>query len=461
MTGGIQIIFTLVNSMAVIAVISYILTKVPFYQDVIDKKLTWQDRFMLILVFGLLSIYGTMSGFNFMGAIANTRDLGPALAGLFAGPLVGVGAGLIGAVHRYSLGGITCVSCSLATIMAGLVGGLVYQWYKGRFVGVLGAMAVAALNQVIHSALTLLIARPFDQAYLIVRDFTGPMILANSAGMGLYAFIIMNLIRERTLEKTKQLMDGELQAAHQIQMSMVPKVFPPFPEQPAFQLHALLEPAKEVGGDLYDFFFIDDRRLVFVVGDVSGKGVPASLFMAVTTALLRAKSQFGARPQEGIGPHDILTVVNQALCRGNDASMFVTLYCGIFDIQTGHIDFCNAGHNPPVLIRPGKAPEYLPAGENLPLGVMEDYPYQKGTLLLAPQDILFLYTDGVTEAMDRESVPFSDERLLESLGRTEGMAVDKILGKILADVHLFVKGALPSDDITMLALQYTSHSNTR
>jgi sigma-B regulation protein RsbU (phosphoserine phosphatase) len=451
MTDIISIMFTLLNSMAVIAVIAYVLTKVQLYQDIMENKITWRNRILLMLVFGLLSIYGTMSGFKLMDAIANTRDLGPALAGLLAGPIVGLGAGLIGGIHRYFLGGITCVSCSLATVIAGLVGGLVWRWNKGKFIGIPGAAAVAVVNQIIHSGLALMIVQPFDQAYDIVRNFTLPMILANGVGMTLYAFIITNLIRERALEKAKQLIVGELQAANQIQMSMIPKVFPPFPEHPSFQLHAILEPAREVGGDLYDYFFIDDRHLVFYAGDVSGKGVPASLFMAVTTTLLRAKS----KAIKGIGPHDILTGVNRELCRGNETSMFVTLYCGIFDIETGEIQFSNAGHNPPVLLCRGHSPEYLSSGENPPLGVMEDYAYTMGTLQLTPGDVLFLYTDGITEAMNQQDQLFSDPRLLECLDHGEDVDVHVLVAKILADVHAFTKGAPPSDDMTILAIKYT------
>ncbi|MDQ5986595.1 MAG: two-component system, LytTR family, sensor histidine kinase LytS [Syntrophus sp. SKADARSKE-3] len=451
MTEIVSIMFTLLNSMAVIAVIAYVLTKVQLYQDIMENKITWRNRILLMLVFGLLSIYGTMSGFKLMDAIANTRDLGPALAGLLAGPVVGLGAGLIGGIHRYSLGGLTCVSCSLATVIAGLVGGLVWRWNKGKFIGIPGAAAVAVVNQVIHSGLALLIVQPFDQAYLIVRDFTLPMILANGVGMALYAFIITNLIRERALEKAKQLIVGELQAANQIQMSMIPKIFPPFPEHASFQLHAVLEPAREVGGDLYDYFFVDDRHLVFYAGDVSGKGVPASLFMAMTTTLLRAKS----KAIKGIGPHDILTGVNRELCRGNETSMFVTLYCGIFDILTGETQYSNAGHNPPVLLHRGHSPEYLSSGENPPLGVMDDYEYTMGTLHLAPGDVLFLYTDGVTEAMNQQDQLFSEPRLLECLDRGGDMEVRDLVTKILADVHTFTKGAPPSDDMTILAIKYT------
>jgi len=443
-----ELIVTLINSMAVMSVIAYILTRSRFYDDFLKKKITWQSQLLLILIFGLLSIYGTLSGFNFMGAFANTRDLGPALAGLFAGPVAGVGAGLIGAIHRYSLGGFTCVSCSLATVSAGLVGGLVYMWKKGEFVGVTGAVVVAAVNQVIHSGLALLIARPFEQSLEIVKTFTLPMVVANAIGMAIYTSIVVNLAKQRSWEYEKHTIEGELNAAREIQMSMVPKMFPPFPGRPEFELSAVLEPAKEVGGDFYDFFFVDHHHLVFLLGDVSGKGIPASLFMAVTKTLLKAEAG------EEVSVDQILSSVNNELCEGNDMSMFATVFCGIIDTRTGKVEYSNAGHNPPVLLPRVGNPEFLLSGGSLPLGAFEDSPYIKGTMTLVPGDTIVLYSDGVTEAMNKGGALFSDERLITSLQEVNGHHPDELLRKILADTHGFAAGAPQSDDITILALQY-------
>ena len=448
MKEELQVVVTLINSMAVMSVIAYILSRSRFYDEFLQKKVTWKSRLIVIVVFGLLSIYGTLSGFKFMGALANTRDLGPALAGLFAGPAAGIGAGLIGAVHRYFLGGFTCVSCSLATVVSGLVGGLVFLWKKGRFVGVTGAVIVAAANQVLHSGLALLIARPFEQALAIVEKFTLPMILANAVGMAIYTSIVVNLVKQRSWEHEKHTIEGELNAARQIQMSMVPKIFPPFPDRPEFDLSAVLEPAREVGGDFYDFFFVDEHRLVFLLGDVSGKGIPASLFMAVTKTLLKA----GANENTGID--QVLFRVNNELCEGNDMSMFATVFCGVIDTRTGRVEYSNAGHNPPVLCRRGGEPEFLKTQGSLAIGSFEDSPYVKETLTLGIGDSLVVYSDGVTEAMNRDEALFSEERLLQSLREVDGRHSDEIMKKILADVHGFAAGAPQSDDITILSLQY-------
>ncbi len=443
-----ELVITLINSMAVMSVIAYVLSHSRFYDEFLQKKVTWKSRLIIILIFGLLSIYGTLSGFKFMGALANTRDLGPALAGLFAGPLAGIGAGLIGAIHRYSMGGFTGVSCSLATLVSGLIGGLVFMWKKGRFVGVTGAVIVAAVNQILHSGLALLIARPFEQALEIVEKFTVPMILANAIGMAIYSSIVVNLVKQRSWEHEKHTIEGELNAAREIQMSMVPKLFPPFPDRKEFELSAILEPAKEVGGDFYDFFFVDKHHLVFLLGDVSGKGIPASLFMAVTKTLLKTVAH------EGTSIDQILYRVNNQLCEGNDMSMFATVFCGVIDTRTGKVEYSNAGHNPPVLCRQSGTPEFLKVQGSLAVGSFEDSPYVKETLTLGIGDTIILYSDGVTEAMNKDELIFSEERLLQSLREVNGKKPNDLLKKILMDVRGYAAGVPQSDDITILALQY-------
>ncbi len=443
-----EVVVTLINSTAVISVVAYFLSRSRFYDDFLKKRISWKSQLLLILIFGLLSIYGTASGFKFMGAFANTRDLGPALAGLFAGPLAGIGAGLIGAVHRYFLGGFTCVSCALATLVAGLVGGLVFLWKKGEFIGVTGAVIVAVVIQILHAGLTLLIARPFEDSLKIVEMFTLPMILANAIGMGISVSVVVNLVKQRAWEQEKNTIAGELNAAREIQMSMVPKMFPPFPDRPEFDLAAVLEPAKEVGGDFYDFFFVDHDHLAFLLGDVSGKGIPASLFMAVTKTLLKSAMS------EKASVDQVLFKVNNALCEGNEMSMFATVFCGIVDTRTGIVEFSNAGHNPPVMLRRSGNLEFLSSMGSLPIAIFEDSPYTRETLTLEKGDAIIIYSDGVTEAMNREQALFSEARLLSSLREVKGKQSDELLKKVLADVHGYAAGAPQSDDITILALQY-------
>lgn len=444
-----EIFITLIQSMAVIIVIAYMVTRSRLYSEVMAGKISPVNRLFLILIFGAFSIYGTISGFKVMGAIANIRDLGPAIAGLIAGPVVGVGAGLIGGIHRYFQGGLTCEPCSISTVVAGLAGGIVYLLRKGKPVSISGRVAFMVAAELFHMGLTLLMSRPFDQALAVVKKIIIPMIVANAAGMGIYTFIIKNLIRERSVEAEKQMIEGELKVAREIQMGIVPRIFPPFPDRKEFDIDAVLEPAKEVGGDFYDFFFVDEDRLFFVIGDVSGKGVPASLFMAVTITLLRSTAV------QGVDAGRVLENVNNSLTRENAMSMFVTVFCAVLNIRTGSVEYANAGHNPPFIVRKDGRIETLSGNGDLVLAAVEDTPYGTTTVSLGTGDTVLLYTDGVTEAMDKQDRFFTGERLADVLKETVGMSADETVAVTLSRIHEFASGAEQSDDITIMAVRYT------
>ena len=266
---------------------------------------------------------------------------------------------------------------------------------------------------------------------------------------GLSAHITVALERARLIEAyvEKQRMEETLKLAHDIQMSMVPKIFPPFPDRSEFDIFATLAPAKEVGGDFYDFFFIDDDHLCFAVGDVSGKGVPASLFMAVTKTLFRATAGNGGTPGE------ILARLNAEICRDNESCMFVTLFCAILNIRTGQVDYSNGGHNLPYYLHQRGVSPLENLGGRV-LGLVEQSPYASGRMVLAPGEALLLYTDGVTEAMNPSETLYSDQRLEQFLGTNRGSSPRQIIGDLISDVKQFAGGAPQSDDITVLALLY-------
>ena len=248
--------------------------------------------------------------------------------------------------------------------------------------------------------------------------------------------------------KAKERMESELRVAHDIQMSILPKDFPAFPERTEFDLYAVLEPAREVGGDLYDFFLIDDRYLFFVVGDVSGKGVPAALLMTETKMLIKALAH------ELKSPEKILTRVNREIAGSNDACMFVTVFCAMLDTETGELDYTNAGHNPPVLISGGDQVSFLPEARNTVLGVMDNIEYERETLQMREGDTIFVYTDGVTEAFSEKEELFSDERLQKDLEKLAKYSLQEMISTMMEDVHMFSAGIDQSDDITMLAVRY-------
>ncbi len=256
-------------------------------------------------------------------------------------------------------------------------------------------------------------------------------------------------LKDTTAAKEK--IESELRIAREIQMGMIPKIFPPFPDTPEIDLFAVLEPAKEVGGDLYDFFLIDDEHLCFAIGDVSGKGVPASLFMAVTRTLLRSTA-----PNQ-LSTATIVNTLNASLAAGNDSSMFVTFFIGIVNLKTGKMTYTNAGHNPPVVIHKDQKPEYFETTTMIPIGLFDSYPYVEKTKTLQPGDIMFLYTDGITEAENRQKELYSDERLITQLIKAPAREPKALVEFIKKDICAHVKDNMQSDDITMLSLIYFGH----
>jgi sigma-B regulation protein RsbU (phosphoserine phosphatase) len=250
------------------------------------------------------------------------------------------------------------------------------------------------------------------------------------------------------LKKTtasKERIESELRIARNIQMGMVPKIFPPFPEREDIDLYAKLIPAKEVGGDLYDFF-IEDDKLYFIVGDVSGKGVPASLVMAVTCRLFRTVAAHCHMPA------DIMMALNAALAENNESNMFCTAFLGVLDLKTGNLQYCNAGHNAPVIIEPTGEVKFMEVVPNLPFGLFGDFPYEGQECDLAQGTSLFLYTDGVTEAENKENSLYSDERLLDLLSKQRCQIPCTMVNIVLDDVNKHVNGAEQSDDITIMSI---------
>ena len=247
---------------------------------------------------------------------------------------------------------------------------------------------------------------------------------------------------------SKAAIENELKVAHDIQMSMLPKTFPPYPERDDIDIYGTVTPAKDVGGDLFDFY-IRNEKLFFCIGDVSGKGVPASLVMAVTRSLFRNISNHVAEPAE------IVKTLNEAMADNNDTSMFVTLFIGVLDLQTGTLQYCNAGHNSPLLI--SRDIQFLPCDPNLPIGVMTDWNFTCQETCLETQDCIFLYTDGLNEAEDIQHAQFGENRIIRvisSLRAEQNDQPETLITKMSEAVHRFVDEAEQSDDQTMLAIRY-------
>jgi sigma-B regulation protein RsbU (phosphoserine phosphatase) len=238
----------------------------------------------------------------------------------------------------------------------------------------------------------------------------------------------------------------DLDLARELQGGLLPKVFPTREEAPGIELFARLEPAKEVSGDLYDFFTIEPGKMCFVVGDVSGKGIAAGIFMAVTRTLIRANAVPGRSPLE------IMNRVNAQLAKENQASLFVTMILGIVDTATGRMVYGQGGHNPPILVPAQGKPTYEPAG-GMPLGVFEDAKFGERELQLKLGETLLVYTDGVTEAMNQAKDLFGEDRLEKAVTGVADLSPEKIAERVIEQVEGFVLEAERSDDITLLAIQ--------
>ncbi|MBR0233906.1 MAG: SpoIIE family protein phosphatase [Synergistaceae bacterium] len=257
----------------------------------------------------------------------------------------------------------------------------------------------------------------------------------------------INNLASITAEKER--ISTELNVATQIQADMLPRIFPAFPERKEFDIYASMNPAKEVGGDFYDFFFIDDKHLALVMADVSGKGVPAALFMVISKTLIKTRALMGGTPSE------ILYDVNNQLCEGNDAGLFVTVWLGILDIETGKITAANAGHEYPALKRVDNTSFELLKDKHTPaVATIEEIRFKNYEIELTPGDVLFIYTDGVAEATNSSEELYGTDRMIKDLNKYTDSKIDELLINMKKEVDKFTGDAPQFDDITMLGLRY-------
>ena len=287
---------------------------------------------------------------------------------------------------------------------------------------------------------------PEDVIYADLRRIGVIVSLMMFIGLALLVFIVYRSGKDtaRLVDTTTQneRMESELNIASTIQMAMLPKVFPPFLDRLDMNAYGMVKPAKEVGGDLYDFYVRHDK-LFFCVGDVSGKGVPAALVMATIRSLFRSVTSHEEKAAK------IVEEINNTLAEQNEQNMFVTFFLGVLDFKTGKLDYCNAGHNAPVLHR-----RLLDVKANLPLGVLAGYQYESQSIQMAYNDTIFLYTDGLTEAENEQHEQYGEERMLQCLASLTDSRPRDVVEAMVESVETFVNGAQQSDDLTMLFIRY-------
>ena len=289
-----------------------------------------------------------------------------------------------------------------------------------------------------------------DLQFFVEKEFrTGDEIevLAESfAALSAKTLQYVDEVKRVTAEKER--IGAELQVATEIQASQLPRLFPPFPTRTEFDIFASMDPAKEVGGDFYDFFLVDDDHIALVMADVSGKGVPAALFMMVSRVLIKSRLQSGETPSEA------LKNVNNQLCEGNNAGFFVTVWLAVLEISTGKGIAANAGHEHPALRRANGPYELVTYRHSVAVATMEDVPFKQHEFQLHPGDSVFVYTDGVAEATNEDKELFGTDRMLAALNRDPDAIPQQVLKNVQEDIDAFVSGAEQFDDITMLCLKY-------
>ncbi len=307
------------------------------------------------------------------------------------------------------------------------------------------------MDRRIKTALWIYMIAPIA-AILIQSFFYGiQFIIFATVGAAVYMFSVIVQDQNEKFEKQQvesSRIETELTMAASIQADMLPNIYPAFPERPEFDIHASMDPAKEVGGDFYDFFLTDDDHLCMIMADVSGKGVPAALFMMASKIILANNAMLGKSPAQ------ILTDANTAICSHNREEMFVTVWLGILELSTGKLTAANAGHEYPALYRPGSGFELVKDKHGLVIGGVEGIKYRQYELRMEPGSRLFLYTDGVPEATNAEKKLFGTERMLTALNSAPENTPEMILKNVRGAVDSFVGDAEQFDDLTMLCLEY-------
>lgn len=444
---GTDVFFTnMIGTLAVILVVAAFVGGSDLFFRLKDKSVSWKYQLVMGVLGGFFGVYGNLSGVEFNGAVISVRDIGPMIAGFTVGPVGGLIAGLICGGHRLLMGGITAPACVVATCCIGLMCGYLSQKHHRLLENPGMDVLVALAMELFHLGVVLVMVKPFSTAWGIVRQIAIPFLIVNAVGFAMMVSVITYIEKYRKMAIDKSVMESELQVASVIQRSLLPDLNETYPGRKEIDVRGFIEPAKTVGGDFYDVFFVDNNRVAFVIGDVSGKGIPASLFMATGKTIM----QNCVRDIE-ILP-DAIATANNVLCARNDADMFITAWIGVLDLTTLELRFVSAGHNPPVL-KTGKLTDTLKFKNSFILGGMENAAYHEDSIFLQKGDILVLYTDGVIEAENKAKELYGEKRMLDCLKQTGEMSTQETIGVLKKSVDEFVNGHDQFDDITILCIK--------
>ena len=436
----------LAGTVSVLIVVAFIIGGSDILIRLHEKRHSWKSMIVFGLAGGVFGIYGNLAGMTINGAVVSVRDIGPMMAGMMSGPAAGLIAGIISGAHRLYLGGITAQACIVATCLIGVICGLLSMVFKDKVLQPKWAYVIGMVMESMHLCIVMIMVRPISTAWGIVSEIAIPFIVINGAGIGILMIIIRRIAEHRVAEAERNRLKSELELAARIQQSQLPLITDKFPGRDEISLAASMQPAKEVGGDFYDFFFLDPDHFAMVIADVSGKGIPAALFM------IRSKQTIHTCVHDEPDLAKAIIKANDSLCENNEEELFVTAWVGVLEISTGSLRYVSAGHNPPVLVA-GRQAVYIKGRSGLVLGGMEGARYKEGTMEVMPGNKLFLYTDGVTEAENESHDQYGEKKLQNCLKEAAGQTVDQVLETVKADIVKHAAGADQFDDMTMICLE--------
>lgn len=445
-------LLVLIEKACVIIVIAYIVSRIKYFQEILEGNFTFKNQLVIILIFGAISIFGSYSGVSISGALANVRDLGPMIAGLVGGPIVGLGAGLIGGLYRYFfLGGPTTLPCSIATILSGLFAGIIFLANGRKFIGIFGAVVFAVLMESFHILLVVLILKPQPLALEIAEELTLPVIFANAIGILVFSFIISNLLRERkTAEERNMYFDelerkkNELKVAQKIQQTFLPESVPFLKD---FDVAALNIPAKEVGGDFYDFIPITEDKIGIAIANVSEKGVPAALLMALSKTIVQTK----ARETNQVS--DVMEYLNKLVIIEAESGIDLSLFYSVLDMKNKTLTYINAGHESLLVFKKDTANIIELVNDDFKLGKIINIELEEKEISLNSGDVMVFYTDGIINALNEEGEPFGAERLKILIKENYNLLSEDIVLRIKQEISFFSKDNTQFDDMTLVVLK--------
>ena len=436
----------MIGTVAVILVISAFIGGSDLITKITRTNKKWVYSLAAGLLGGIFGIYGNISGFELNGAVVSVRDIGPMLAGFTGGPIGGLLAGIIAGIHRLTMGGDFAQACVVATCSIGLICGFISMKWHNFMKKPYVALILSACMELMHLGITLIMVKPFDYALKTVEQIVIPFVTINALGFALMIVIITYMENQRKMYAEKSRLESELEVASVIQQSLLPGINDRYPGRKEVEVDGYMKAAKEVGGDFYDLFFVRPTKIAFVIGDVSGKGVPAALFMANSKIIL----QNCVRDIKDL--EEAVKIANNAIYDRNEADMFITIWVGVLDLESGELNYVSAGHNAPVLSR-GNHTEFLEEKHNFVVGGIQGSEYKGQKVQLEDNDVICLYTDGVTEAEDKNHNLFGEDRLLNCF-RNDSNDPTELIGEVRTSINEFIDGNSQFDDITMLCFKW-------